>query len=191
MIRLLILPTATLLLGFIFTAPVSNSIAEKNNYPEHLAGAFTGGFGEETCRSCHFDYDLNPDGGSISVSGIPAELPVDEPIEITITVEREDMGAAGFQISARYEDGSQAGKFDIGDNGRIIFSGAVPDSLQYVQHSNEGTNPSAENKNSWMVRWEAPKSLTGPIIFNIASNAANGDQSEFGDYIYAKELNIP
>lgn len=195
MLRLFAFSLLTLSMGFFLAEIEARSEYESvpvygDTYPEHLTGAFTGGFGEETCRSCHFDYDLNPDGGSLSVSGIPSELSAGELIDINITVERDEMGAAGFQLSARYEDGSQAGKFKIGDNDRIMFSDAVPDSLQYVQHSNEGTNPSAENKNSWTVRWEAPESLKGPVIFNITSNAANGDQSEFGDYIYARELRV-
>lgn len=159
-----------------------------NVYPEHLTGTFTGGFGEETCRSCHFDYDLNPEEGSLSVSDIPEKLSAGEKFEIVISVKREELGAAGFQLSARYEDGSQAGEFLIENNSRIMFSSEVPDSLQYVQHSREGTNPSDENKNSWTLRWQAPESPKGPVIFNIVSNAANGDQSEFGDYIFAKEI---
>jgi len=33
-------------------------------YPEHLDGPLTGGFGENSCHSCHFDYDINPEEGS-------------------------------------------------------------------------------------------------------------------------------
>jgi hypothetical protein len=196
MLRLFGLLVLTLLMAFSYAEfnlqleiKSHNEISNKG-YPEHLTGTFTGGFGEETCRSCHFDYDLNPDGGSLFVSGIPAELSAGELIDITITVERDEMGAAGFQLSARYEDGLQAGKFKVGDNDRIMFSDAAPDSLQYIQHSNKGTNPSAENKTSWTVRWQAPNSIEGPVTFSIAANAANGDQSEFGDYVYAKEFQV-
>lgn len=193
MIRLYILPVFTLLLGISFSGmehsePVATISAEETPYPEHLTGAFTGGFGEETCRSCHFDYDLNPDGGELSVAGIPENISAGEVVKIKITVKREELGAAGFQLSARYEDGSQAGRFGIEGNDRIMFSNAVPDSLQYVQHTSEGTNPSPRNTNSWTIKWEAPESAEGDIIFNVAANAANGDQSEFGDFIYAEEL---
>ena len=193
MFRLFAFPVLTLVMAFTFAELDLQQGSEltkegpPSSYPEHLTGAFTGGFGEETCRSCHFDYDLNPDGGSLSVTGIPGEISVKQTIKIKITIEREELGAAGFQLSARYKDGSQAGTFLIEDESRLMFSDAVPDSLRYVQHTNEGTNPSKENKNSWMVRWQAPKSPQGPVIFNIASNAANGDQSEFGDFIYTKE----
>lgn len=194
MLRLVALLLFTLLSAFLLSAGGDKSehkdisTADKLSYPEHLTGTFTGGFGEETCRSCHFDYDLNPDGGTFSVSGIPDQISEGEAVEIQITVEREELGAAGFQLSARYEDGRQAGRFDIEKNDRVMFSKAVPGSLQYVQHTNEGTNPSEEQKSSWTVKWEPPESAEGPIIFNIAANAANGDQSEFGDFIYAEEI---
>lgn len=159
-------------------------------YPEHLTGAFTGGFGEETCRSCHFDYDLNPEGGSLNVTGIPKKISGRERLNIEVTVEREALGASGFQLSARYPDGSQAGSFDIAGKDRIMFSTSVPDSLEYVQHSEAGTEPTEENSSSWILIWKVPESVSGPIIFNIIANAANGDQSEFGDFIYAREIKV-
>lgn len=193
--RLLALPSLTLLLAFTLSASENSESATTKStaeisYPEHLAGTFTGGFGEETCRSCHFDYDLNPDGGDLSVSGIHEKITKGETVEIRITVEREELGAAGFQLSSRYEDGSQAGQFVIEKRDRIMFTQATADSLQYVQHSDEGANPSQENKNSWTVKWQAPESPKGPVFFNIAANAANGDQSEFGDFIYTEEVKI-
>lgn len=159
-------------------------------YPEHLTGTFTGGFGEETCRSCHFDYDLNPDEGNLSVLGIPDQISGGEKVDITVVVKREELGRAGFQLSARYESGRQAGSFETGDNKRIIFSEAVPDTLQYVQHSRNGSTVGDDGKNSWTITWEAPGSLKEPVIFNVSANAANGDQSEFGDFIYAEEIKV-
>ncbi|GAA5522641.1 hypothetical protein Asal01_02603 [Fodinibius salicampi] len=159
-------------------------------YPEHLTGAFTGGFGEETCRSCHFDYDLNPGGGSLEITGIPAKISGKERIHIEITVEREALGAAGFQLSARYPNGQQAGSFDIAGKDRMMYSRTVPDSLEYVQHSEVATDPTEENSGSWTLTWVAPESVSGPVFFNIAANAANGDQSEFGDFIYAQEIKV-
>lgn len=196
MIRVFVLPLCTLLLAVTVEQISGNSEPESEqnirdiSYPEHLTGTFTGGFGEETCRSCHFDYDLNPDDGSLSLSGILENIAPGETVELQITVERDELGAAGFQLSARYEDGRQAGRFDIEENDRLMFSEAVPDSLQYVQHTNKGANPSQENTNSWTIKWTAPEPTEGTILFNIAANAANGDQSEFGDFIYSKERKV-
>lgn len=189
MLRLLILPVVTLLMALTLSeAPSLPAPDNESPYPEHLTGAFTGGFGEQTCRSCHFDYDLNPGEGRLSVSGVPERITGGETLEIRILLEREELGRAGFQLSARYADGKQAGSFEVGDKDRMMFSNTTPDSLKYIQHSTSGSEPLREHETSWTVTWQAPRSLAGPVIFHIAANAANGDQSEFGDFIYTKEI---
>lgn len=189
MLRLFILPVMTLLMAVtlpeIPTVPVPGDVPP---YPEHLTGTFTGGFGEQTCRSCHFDYDLNPDAGRLAVSGMPERITGGETLEILIRLEREQLGRGGFQLSARYADGKQAGSFEVGDNDRTMFSNATSDSVEYIQHSPGGSEPLGEHETSWTITWRAPQSLAGPVTFHIAANAANGDQSEFGDFIYTEEI---
>ncbi|WP_372638537.1 choice-of-anchor V domain-containing protein [Fodinibius sp.] len=189
MLRLLIPPVVTLLMAFTLSENPSVPVTEDHSaYPEHLTGAFTGGFGEQTCRSCHFDYDLNPGEGRLSVSGVPGRITGGETLELRIRLEREELGRAGFQLSARYAEGKQAGSFEIGDNDRMMFSKAAPDSVEYLQHSSRGSEPLREQETSWTVTWRAPQSLAGPVTFHVAANAANGDQSEFGDFIYTEEI---
>ena len=161
---------------------------ENTSYPEHLVGAFTGGFGEKTCHSCHFDYELNWEEGSLEVSGLPEELVPGQSYSIEIKVYREDLGKAGFQMTARDESGRQAGIFSISVNERVMLTKQVPDSLKYVQHSALGTEPNAPGSNRWVIEWKAPEILPDTIYFNVASNAANGDASEFGDWIYTEEV---
>lgn len=186
--KLILIPALILGAGFIWSAGESHDSYTGMEYPEHLAGPFTGGFGEETCHSCHFDYDVNWGEGSFSVSGIPETVQSKKTYEIEILIERDDLGKAGFQFSARFANGTQAGRFAISENNRLMFTKEVPDSLQYVQHAIEGTEPVKEGMNRWQVEWESPASITDSVYFNIAANAANGDQSEFGDWIYVKEF---
>lgn len=186
--KLILIPALTLTVGFLISKSEPKWPGNFDVYPEHLAGAFTGGFNEKTCQSCHFDYDLNKDEGRFSVSGIPRKILPGKTYEFEIIIEREDLGKAGFQFSSRFQDGSQAGVFEISENERIMFTEQVPDSLQFVQHSTSGTELTEVGKNRWMVKWSAPKSRKDSIYFNIAANAANGDQSEFGDWIYVKEF---
>lgn len=188
MIRLILLPVLSLLAALTLSEAPPHSAPNKISYPEHLTGAFTGGFGEENCRSCHFDYSLNPDGGSLSVSGIPEDIDNGQTIDITITVRRSNLGRAGFQLTARYENGEQAGRFRIGDGGRLAFTEAGGDSLQYVQHTALGSKVTNKGSNSWVVSWISPLTVEETVVFNVAANAANGDQSEFGDYIYQTEV---
>ena len=183
------IPILTLGIGIIFTIPEKKEKAlPKKSYPEHLVGAFTGGFGEQTCHSCHFDYDLNWKEGSISVNGIPDKIEPAATYKVKIKVERKDLGKAGFQLTARYSNGSQAGQFLIEGNEQVMFTQEVPDSLQYVQHSVEGAKPVRDGESTWNITWKAPTRVLDSVFFNVASNAANGDQSEFGDWIYIEEI---
>ncbi|MBD3616360.1 MAG: hypothetical protein HUJ22_07285 [Gracilimonas sp.] len=189
--KLILIPALAFSVGYLFAQSEHQRAYNSDDYPEHLAGAFTGGFNEQTCQSCHFDYDLNKGEGRFSVSGIPNKIQPGKAYKFEIIVEREDLGKAGFQLSSRVRDGRQAGVFEISENERLMFTEQVPDSLQYVQHSTSGTVPTETGKNRWVVKWHAPEFIEDSIYFNIAANAANGDQSEFGDWIYAKEYVVP
>lgn len=157
-------------------------------YPEQLTGTFTGGFGEQTCHSCHFDYDLNPAGGKLEVLGIPDKVEPGQTYPIEVILIREDLGKAGFQLTARFANGSQAGEFEIFEDARLTTTFSTPDSINYIQHSEAGSEPVEKGSNRWVINWKAPRVLSDSIYFNIAANAANGDQSEFGDWIYVMEL---
>ncbi|MEX2572937.1 MAG: choice-of-anchor V domain-containing protein [Balneolaceae bacterium] len=158
-------------------------------YPEQLDGPYTGGYGEQTCHTCHFDYDLNKKAGSLEVEGLGETYSPGEQIRISVTVQREHLGKAGFQLTARFADGSQAGHFDTPGE-RLAFTPATDDNIDYLQHSEAGTEPVSGNLARWTFKWTAPDTGAGSIIFNIAANAANGDQSEFGDWIYVKEISL-
>jgi hypothetical protein len=159
----------------------------RDTYPEHIAGAYTGGFEEQSCHSCHFDYDLNQPEGELSVSGIEESFEAGQEYAIKIRVNRIDMSVAGFQMTARFEDGSQAGKFEIDD--KLTTTPNIESSVTYVQHA-VGMVDAENGEKSWQITWTAPNQATQPIIFNIAANAANGDASAFGDWIYLKEMEI-
>lgn len=157
--------------------------------PEHLDGPFTGGFGELTCHSCHFDYDINMDGGSLTVNGLPDYYEAGELYKLTVTVESSHLENGGFQMTSRFEDGTQAGSFTWEDN-HLMYTPNISDEVKYLQHTRESTAPTGDRKVSWNFTWSAPETVTGSIIFNIAANAGNNDDSSFGDWIYTKELII-
>lgn len=184
-----LIPVLTLSAGFFISTGEPNPVQdEAGPYPDHLVGAFTGGFGEETCHSCHFDYDLNWEEGELSVQGIPKEVQPGMVYEIEIKVKRKNMGRAGFQMSSRFRDGTQAGSFQTLENERLMFTEQVPDSIQFLQHSNKGTELINEMSTQWIIQWKAPDQMIDSIYFNISANAANGDESEFGDWIYVQEI---
>ena len=157
-------------------------------YPEHLAGPFTGGFGEESCHSCHFDYDLNMPDGVLELSGMPEIVEPGKIYELVVIIGRPDLGAAGFQLTSRFEDGSQAGAFTLND--AVILTPNTPGETQYVQHAVKNISP-IDGQKVWKFTWIAPKSVnSGPIIVNLAGNAANGDESAFEDWILLSEYRV-
>ncbi len=185
-IKIILLPIITLALGLIwsFTDPAPPRLTPA--YPEELPGPFTGGFGEESCHSCHFDYSLNPEQGTLKIEGIPDRYQSGKSYKISISLSRDDLGQAGFQLSSRFEDGSQAGSFEkLSDH--LNFT-EVKSKIQYLQHSQSGSKVQNKSTASWQFTWIAPDSGAGKIIFNVAANSGNGDASAFGDYIYVEEI---
>ncbi len=156
--------------------------------PDRLDGAFTGGFGEQTCHSCHFDYDINMDGGSLTFQGVDDVYETGKNYKITVTVRSERLEVGGFQLTSRYKDGSQAGQFEWSGD-RLMLTPSISDEIQYLQHSAEGTTPTSENEVSWIFTWQAPDD-SRPVKFNLAANAGNLDDSSFGDWIYVEEMVI-
>lgn len=167
----------------------SHSLKSELENPDHLDGAFTGGFGEETCRSCHFDYDLNMDGGSLTLDGVPKSYEAGKDYEITVTLQSEQLEVGGFQMTARFEDGSQAGEFSW-DGDDLMFTPSVSDEVKYLQHSVSGTQQAEDQTIQWTFTWTAPEEDGEKVILNIAANSGNYDDSSFGDWIYAKEITL-
>ncbi|PKD42457.1 choice-of-anchor V domain-containing protein [Rhodohalobacter barkolensis] len=167
----------------------NHSLISKVENPDHLDGAFTGGFGEETCRSCHFDYDLNMDGGSLTMDGVPETYEAGKDYEITIKLKAEQLEVGGFQMTTRFEDGSQAGEFSWEGND-LMFTPSVSDEVKYLQHSASGTQKAEDRTIQWSFTWKAPEQDGEKVILNIAANSGNYDDSSFGDWIYADETTL-
>src|SRR5687768_14379462 len=72
--------------------------------------AMTGGFGEESCRQCHLDFDLNDAAGSLRLEGIPETYTAGEQYMITIRLTHPQLERGGFELAARFENGPSAGR---------------------------------------------------------------------------------
>lgn len=58
----------------------------------------------------------------------------------------------------------------------------------WLQHAIDNVEPNKMVK-TWTFMWTTPDTIKSEsIIFNFAANAANGDASEFGDWIYVSEI---
>lgn len=149
--------------------------------------AHTGGFGEPTCATCHYS-DAGP--GELVISGPDAYTP-GEAHELRVTLRDPDMRAGGFQLSARFAAGdgrgTQAGAFQLDDGLAVVTAGGV----EYVGHDDDGVRyASGHEPAEWRIRWTAPAE-GGAVRFHAAANAANDDDSEFGDRVHTASLEIP
>ena len=153
--------------------------------------ARTGGFGELTCVECHLDLELNAPGGALLLDGIPASFTPGAAYVVTVVVEGEGMGSAGFQAAARFHEGERtgtpAGRLAPLD-GRTVVRGE--DGVHYINHTVEGSELGPGDVASWSFEWVAPGEPS-PVVFHVTGNSANGDNSPLGDLIYAAEVVVP
>jgi hypothetical protein len=169
--------TATALL----LAVASSAAAYRNGAPI----GHTGGFGEPHCGACHFDPARTAGQGEAGIDA-PALYRPGEIYQIEAVLRDPDLAAAGFQLTVRYADGRagrQAGRLAPADERTQVSVGT--DGVIYAGHTEAGAVADG-GAVSWTLRWTAPDHA-GPVIFHLAANAANDDESEFGDRIYLAE----
>lgn len=160
-------------------------------YPDAPPPATTGGFGEPTCVSCHFAPTAPDTAGSLAVEGLPRRYRPGHRYELTVALDRPGMKRAGFQLSARVAEGpdcgTQAGRFEVFDP---VVAVTAATSVQYVHQTSEGAMPDAQGRARWTFRWTAPEKPRR-VVFHVAANAANGDDSALGDVVFAIEREVP
>jgi hypothetical protein len=147
---------------------------------------FSGGFGEDTCLACHFEADLNTGPGSLAIEGLPEGYAPGKSYPITVVLSRPGMKIGGFELTARFQEGgAQAGSLAPapGEEAHIKVSSSFD--VQYAHHVRAGTEVVKADTARWRLVWTAPTPAGGAVQFNAAANAADADDSQFGDYIFA------
>ena len=152
--------------------------------------AIARGSGEGSCWACHWDFDENDPGGKVSLEGIPDAFVPGQRYSVTLSLSREGMVTAGFQMAVRFEDGSQAGTLEVGGDEERRVGISTDRDVQFAQHRLEGV-PSPDASTRWTVTWTAPASGSGPAIFNVSALAGDGDESQVGDYVHTLERKVP
>jgi hypothetical protein len=151
---------------------------------------FTGGFGEGTCAFCHIGNDVNAYDGYVRLEGLPETYEPGRAYVLTVELSAEETSVAGFELAARYADGSGRGA-DAGSVAPVDTRTAVSDSLgvSYIHQSEEGWTTDDPNGSRWAVQWSAPES-GDPVAIHVAANSGNGDDSPLGDLIYTTDVMI-
>src|SRR5262249_13593117 len=163
--------------------------------------AMNGIFGSaQTCAvsGCHTGNRVNTPGGSVTIVGLPSTTgwTPGQTYSLSITIQRLGQRRFGFQLSAVSDaTNQQAGTLTPG-NARVQIKcgGGTPatstrqgscstvGAIQYAEHSNAQIVTS-----TYLVNWTAPPTAdAGTVRFNLAGNAANGDLTNQGDFIYTR-----
>jgi len=135
---------------------------------------------EQTCATCHFEYEAVANSGAISIDGWPAELLPDETYDLVIRFDDRDAVVAGFQVVVESAC-DEAGHFVRAPDDVEFFGGAI-----------RSRRPrEMDNGVTWAVQWKAPSRICLPIVFHVAASAANNDGSPFGDIIHFRQYVVP
>ncbi len=169
-------------LVLLFVTSTSNTFAFSFGPPEEKTGAPN----EGTCAdaNCHTGNDVNASGGSLMLT-IPETYQPNEVYEIIVNLARDGQSRWGFEMTALDGNGASAGSFEASDVANTQLKDA--NSKQYIMHTAAGSAQGTNDENQWTLKWTAPDTDIGPITFYAAGNAANGDFTFIGDYIYTEQ----
>ena len=147
--------------------------------------------GEDNCTACHTSFPVDSGAGSVAITGIPGNYLPNQQVSVTVTTSDPGPSASifGFQLTAVDRLGRPAGTFAVPQGFpqkmQIVQGFVGGQQRQYVEHTIDGlfTN-GVFGSNTWHFTWTAPAARVGKIDFYASGNAANGDGTNGGDYIY-------
>jgi hypothetical protein len=120
----------------------------------------------------------------LTLEGAPEKFAPGERYTLTITLARDGMKRAGFQLAARFKDtAAQAGTLAPGATEADRIKIETSSGIVYAGQKLAGSEVREAGVTRWVVDWTAP-SAGGPVIFHVAANAANGDERVDGDFVY-------
>lgn len=150
------------------------------------------GLDGQYCTACHRTNALNSGKGNVRIEGIPLAWFPGETYNVRVMITHEGSSRWGFQLSATGENGQQAGDFLPGADGRTatVTAPVNGSQVQFIRQTSVGTGPGGTN--SYEFRYRAPATAAnGTIRLHLAGNAANGNNANTGDFIYATEAAVP
>jgi len=185
-------PGGPLALSPTGAAPGGPSLALGAHFMDGPPARVTGGFGEDSCHACHWDFDLNDPEGSFRVEGVPEHFVPGESYTITLVLTRSGMRSGGFQFAARFQaDSSQAGVLEAHPEEVERVEVATDREVQFAQHRLGGTDPLRPHTTAWTVLWTAPwEPDAGAVLFHASAVAGDGDRSQVGDLVYVVEERV-
>jgi hypothetical protein len=171
-------------------ALVASTGARAAGYVDGAPLGFSGGFGEESCHACHFSAEPNSGDGRVTIIGLPRRFAAGQRYTVTVTLTRAGMKRAGFQLTARFQkDGAAAGTLAPAPGEEARIGVDVQGDLRYANQRKEGATLTSPDAATWSLVWTAPADR-GPVVFQVAANAANGDETTDGDHIHTAAVEV-
>jgi hypothetical protein len=149
--------------------------------------ARTGAPGELLCSDCHSGNTVNDGVGAVRIDAIPAAYTPNQTYVLTAVVLRPGQLRWGFELTAlKNSDNTMAGTLTSTSafTRTQDFAGKTYISHTTLNPPNDGTF-SGSPAGSWTFTWTAPAAGAGTVTFYAAGNAANGNGTQFGDFIYS------
>lgn len=103
---------------------------------------------------------------------------------LTVTVTDGAQSRFGFEITSLDGTNTQAGSFAEITGGSDLSFPVSGNGRLYASHHNASTI------NVWNINWTAPITDVGQVTFYAAGNAANGNETSTGDFIYTTTLQV-
>jgi len=155
------------------------------------AGAFSSGPPDDfagnppglaDCTTCHGSFPVNSGDGSLTLEGLPAAYDPGETYDLTVVLADGQQSRWGFELTALDGSDVAAGELVVTDATNTQVSESSD--RQFMKQTFDGTySGTVDGPVSWSFQWMAP--IDVPLVtFYVAGNAANGDGSTGGDYIY-------
>jgi hypothetical protein len=145
--------------------------------PEGFTGAPGG---ESTCAACHGNLDTG--GGSLRLLA-PQQYAPGDTLDLRVALQQVGQKRWGFELTAVTATAAPGGRIVRTDFVRTNLTSIR--SRQYLKQTAVGTdNGVLDVAPGWSFRWVAPPTGTGPITFYATGNAADGDGTHLGDFIY-------
>jgi hypothetical protein len=137
------------------------------------------------CTSCHDEFhDPNVGPGSVRMTNVPTVYNPGQQYTVNVIVQQNNRQRFGYQLTVVDQNGNRAGTLAPQSSDSQVNQETGAGGRQYIEHTEIGTFPNGANSRTWQVRWTAPSSDVGTVRFWFAGNAANGDGTNQGDYIY-------
>lgn len=164
-------PTASLL-----AAGLGLAAAASFAYPEGAPWGAANPDAQDTCASCHYDYEPVRNSAALEILGLPETARAGREYLLEVRFAPPAARISGFQLVAAAGD-ADAGAFRSADA-----------AVEAIGSAGRSTSPVAVRQAaSWKLRWLAPASPASVRLY-LAASAANDDQSPFGDTIHYRQF---